>query len=533
MKKSISAHKPIIIIITACAVIILICIIIILFRAGTALDPMSVTPSVSTPGPEDSLPQGLISGETIAMSDVIDSQGEQKALYDVITSNSNNKATMIVMFDNESSESNDQLLSADEIKGITDENDIQLIFLFSQRDQFNTSSASFTENSTVPVYYDMDGAAYSAWKIQEYPTSIIVNDSGRVLAYSSGIMSSSEYQSLIDKAVKGPDASLLSFVQKNMISDGGMYTGTERKNEVVPSGRDVLSESQGLLMQYAVLSDNRDLFDKTWEYTRENMQSDGLFSWYVTEDGSKADSDALLDDMRIYSALDDASALWGDSSFADEASAIRKSISKYCIQDNGTPVSFINFHNKAKSDTISLCYLDISTISKMAAYDNRISTMNQQSASILSNGMIDTTFPLYYGNYNVHNRKYGKDDLNMAEALYTLWNLAKADKLDDESYAWLSERVYNGDLAASYKVNGSVPEGYEYHSTAVYGLAALIAGAKGDKALHEKALQRMERYRINDAGSEYYGGFGIEGENFSSFDQCIPLIVYRTKLSAE
>ena len=84
----------------------------------------------------------------------------------------------------------------------------------------------------------------------------------------------------------------------------------------------------------------------------------------------------------------------------------------------------------------------------------------------------------------------------------------------------------SGSLGARYHVDGTVVKGYEYHSTAVYGLAALIARQAGDARTFNKAIQRMERYRINDVSSEYNGAFTADANGYESFDQLIPLIVY-------
>ena len=67
--------------------------------------------------------------------------------------------------------------------------------------------------------------------------------------------------------------------------------------------------------------------------------------------------------------------------------------------------------------------------------------------------------------------------------------------------------------------------GSDYHSTAVYALAALVAHETGDDELFEIALRRMERKLILDADDEFFGSYSQKGTVIYSFDQLIPLLV--------
>ena len=120
---------------------------------------------------------------------------------------------------------------------------------------------------------------------------------------------------------------------------------------------------------------------------------------------------------------------------------------------------------------------------------------------------------------------YSQSSLNTAEALCTLWHLSRAKELPKDALDWLRGRVEAGDLAARYRVDGTAAPGYEYHSTAVYGLAALIAREEGDEALFELALRRMERKCVLDWNDGQYGSYSQSGEAPHAFDQLIPLLV--------
>ena len=73
-------------------------------------------------------------------------------------------------------------------------------------------------------------------------------------------------------------------------------------------------------------------------------------------------------------------------------------------------------------------------------------------------------------------------------------------------------------------MDGTAVKGFEYHSTAVWGLAALIAGETGDEAAFEKALRRMDRMFVLDAGDARFGAYAQKGAAAHAFDQLIPLL---------
>ena len=111
-------------------------------------------------------------------------------------------------------------------------------------------------------------------------------------------------------------------------------------------------------------------------------------------------------------------------------------------------------------------------------------------------GKISEDFPLYYSWYNYKTGEYEKDDLNTAEAMVTLLHLAEAGLLKDDTAQWLKSQMDREGIKARYTVSGEVVDGYNYDSTAVYALVAMIAEKIGDKDLQGKALKKMEKMRI-------------------------------------
>lgn len=475
--------------------------------------------------PEDQLPQTLYLGHAPPVTKFTDADGRTVSL-----SSYRGSPVLVLFWSSWCKYCKEQLNISREIAEIADQNGAKVLLVDKLDFERETRSAALAELQAMKLpfssWFDDHLAAYRAWGLKQIPTCVLLDTTGNVAAYATGVLTTGEFQGLFDYAQKGGHAATADFLQTQMTNRGGVYCNAKNSG-TTPGGHDVLSETQGLIMQYSVLSQNKALFDSAWSFTSSYMEKDGLAAWYVTQDGKAAGVNAVLDDLRIWSALFDADALWGGTAAA--ADGICESVYQNCVE-NSCLVDFYEFDSGKKSNTLSLCYADLSTLRRMAQVDMRFSSVAEHALATVQGGYLSDRFPLYGSSYDYDTKSYSKEDLNTAEALMTLWNLAKAGELKPESLIWLNKQVSSGELAARYHIDGSVVQGYEYYSTAVYALAALIAEEEGDRALYNQALQKMERYRNGDAGSEGYGAFGDpDTGDFPAFDQCIPLLVYAGK----
>ncbi len=375
--------------------------------------------------------------------------------------------------------------------------------------------------------YDADLSAYHAFGMRRIPTTIVLDEEGYVRGMVSDVLDSgAALQDLLDQAERGYASSLLSFLERRMTNEkGGLYTAYRSSTESSPSGHDVLSESMGLLMECAVKLNDRALFDRSWRYVSEHMLKDGLAAWYVAEDGSPVDANAMLDDLRIAAALFDAEQVWGG--YAGEAQSLAQKLwQNNSYQEQLT--SFYDFSIGQSGSSISLAYADLSALDRLARIFPQLAQRREALASVVQNGYISDAFPLYYSSYDYRNQRYSEDSLNTAEALMTLYHLAKAGLLKETSLDWLRNALLTGALAARYNLDGTPVPGYTYESTAVYAIAALIGQTAGDREVYRIALKNMEKTRIADPESPYYGAFSHneDGTDLASFDQLMPLLVY-------
>lgn len=391
--------------------------------------------------------------------------------------------------------------------------------------QKNAEAYLKSHGITLPPLYDKGLAAYDRLGIHTIPTVLVIDPSGVLRAVStSDSLSPSALGSMIDDARYGGAAGVRGFISRGLTGpDGGVRTNYGSGDGTTPSGTDVLSESEGLMLEYAAGVHDTGLFKSTLGYVDKNMLKNPLAAWVVTA-GGPSDTNAALDDLRIYGALSAADGLWGG--YTETLSRYRDAIYTYNTSD-GRLVNSYDFASGKKSDELSLAYADFKTLGLMAKEDPRFKDVYNNGLATVQKGLISRSFPLYYSSYDYSAKKYSSDPLNMSEELETLLHLAEVGKLPPESLAWLKTAVDGEGLFMRYNVDGSVPQGYRGESTAVYGLASLIGDAAGDHELAAKALERMQDRRIFDSSSVLDGAFGnTDGSGIYSFDQCVALLAY-------
>ena len=373
--------------------------------------------------------------------------------------------------------------------------------------------------------YDEGLLAYEAYGIKQVPTLLMLDAQGRLRAMTTRLPDSGDaLRALLDDALSGGAAGTERFVREKLTGeDGGVYTSYTAGSEH-PTGRDVLSESQGMMMQIALMTDDRELFDSSYRFAQERLMREGIFCWYVTEDGKQASANALLDDLRIYDALRTAEARWGG--YAEEAAALAQAIWDRNVT-RGRLAGFYDFSQKRAGDTLPLFYIDLLALRRLPQDVPGYAAVADEAERVLRGGRISDAFPLYYSSYDYQKKRYSEESMNTAEALMTLYHAVKAGIAGQDAIDWLSARVQSGTLAARYGVDGEPVKGFVYDSTAAYALAALIGAAAGDAELYTAARNRMEKYHVTQQ-TALFGSFSdrADGSDIIAFDQLLPLLVY-------
>ncbi len=392
-----------------------------------------------------------------------------------------------------------------------------------------SAAQSVIQEKSIPFDWviDQDLSVYNELGLHIIPTTLLLDSDGHVLYCHAGtITSAGELNAMLDYAEQGADAQTLSFVQEHLTtSDGGVQLHVQADSSDSPSGQDVLSESQGLIMEYAALTHNEDLFTCAYRYTEDQLESDnGLLRWYGTKTGSTAQVNALLDDLRVLQAMYSQNQLTGECE--DELTKHAAAIALYNIDSDGNLVDFYTFADGSKAHQLTMCYADWGALDVLEELEPYTKSSIKAAREIVDGAYLGDAFPFYANNYDYETDLYDTGSLNMAEAMLTLLHQAEADSLPDASLQWLRTQMAGDGIWARYDIQGNVVPGYEYQSSAIYAIAGMIALECDDDALLTQAVSRMEEYRCFDTSSELNGAFASSMEDVSSFDQCMALVLY-------
>ena len=387
---------------------------------------------------------------------------------------------------------------------------------------------TFLKENNIPftTYFDEDLTIFNSLGIKIVPTMLGIDSEGVLKLCNPGnIGTADNLATMIQYVRNGGATETEKFITNELTVEGGVHTNYLEIDRESPAGFDVLSESQGIMMEYAVLKKDKVLFDRFLDYVLQNMlMSNSLAGWMVTKEEGAAETNALVDDLRIFKAVYQANEHWGG--YDELVKRWGENILEYNIS-NRQLVDYYDSKTNKKAKRITLCFLDLEAIELLNNVKNSNHDLYEQSYQLVEGGFINNEFPLYYSWYNYKKMEYVTDNLNMAEAMNTLLNLARVGELKDETIIWLENSLENGGIKARYTTAGGIVEGYNYESTAIYALVAMIGDEIGNTKLVTKAVARMELMRVNDSSLKWNGAFtAAEGKDIFSFDQCMALLAY-------
>lgn len=405
---------------------------------------------------------------------------------------------------------------------------IQFLFvdkLDNEKETMEQAEAYLEEHGLhIPTVYDKDLSIYEELGLCIVPTTFVLNERGNMVYCYAGVIESEEQlNAIIEYAKEGPAKATEEFVKQNLMSSqGGIFTNYEEKQGTTPSGHDILSESQGLIMEYAADTENETLFRTAFSYVKDYLYRNNLAIW-VYSNGEAANSNALLDDLRILKALSTNNEKNRD--YETEIKKLAEAIAFYNI-DGQKLVDFYDFSTETKASRFTLCYGDLVALKAVADVVPHLEGLDERTLELIQGGYISNQFPFYYNYYDYKEKSYNKSSLNMAEAMYTLYHLSEVGQIRQESIDWIKKQMGGNGIWARYDVNGEVVTGYEYQSSAIYALVGLIAININDNDLLTKAVSRMEESRCFQEGNQLNGAFAKELSEVMSYDQCLALLLY-------
>lgn len=386
-----------------------------------------------------------------------------------------------------------------------------------------TANAYLEENGiTEPTLLDPDGKVYEQLGLGWVPTALFFNNTGVLMCAQTDALTTGGLAAAIDYADNGGRVQTEAFVTGNLLLDSGaVAAGFRESGGGITATDEVLSETLGLMMQYACDNDDPALFESIAAYL-ETIAGDGHIPWQVTG-GIPAEANATLDDIRIIEALLRADALWGG--YAQQAELYADTLYANCAP--GAQLRDFSADGKY-GDTLTLCYADVAALGSMAEAFPEWDEVRQNAQEILLGGKLGSAFPLYAVRYSYDSRAYiDIDFLQTNEAMVTVYNLARAGLLDEDVQIYLREALADGPIWAAYGKDGSVVQGYTYESTATYALLVMTACEARDVEMARLALRSMEKTRVMDGvQSPETGGYLAQNASNYSFDTVTALLAW-------
>jgi Glycosyl hydrolases family 8 len=326
------------------------------------------------------------------------------------------------------------------------------------------------------------------------------------------------------------------FIEKRMMSaEGGIYTTSKVKNYLIfkkfrlddfrRSG--LLSESTGIMMNYAVAADDRELFDRQLKFTKKSLVGQiGLFFWKITHDGElTANSTASVDDLRIVGACLDAYEQWKSKPYLDYAMQVAQAIKNYEVVD-GALRDFVNWRDWGEHTVATqaqLSYLDLPTMLKLSRLDATWKKILERNLKILKNGQLGAG--LFYEGYDFSRGAYFGYQQNTINQLYCGLFLTASPDDRHELLTFFKEKMdEDGAIYAEYNSLSGEPTKF-FESSSVYALLTRYALRCGDVKFAAEVIERLLYFQSKNRISPMYGSF-CDDEVFS-FDNLEALLALR------
>lgn len=374
------------------------------------------------------------------------------------------------------------------------------------------------------TWMDADAALYHTLGLHSVPSLVILDAQGRLMLSTATMPDADAMQAMLAYAVN-PQAQTLSLLDALVDGSGLLRSAYKVRGGALQPEDSLLSESQGLLLLWAVAADDQPRFRQLWQGVSSTLSQGELTAWQ-TVNGQCSPVNAALDDLRIVHALARADSRWGG--YASAASSRAQALYDACVR-NDLLRDFSALDGREISPGVTLCYLDIAAMDAAAAYDSRWTQGAWQARLLLTNpdSLVSQAFPLYRTGYDAATGTFTGTRLQMNEAMVTVLNAVRAGIAFPETLDWLASALSAGPLYAYYGEDGQPIPGYRYESTATYALLVQIGAAAGREDIALMALERMERQRCFHAPLE--GGYGTTADDTHyTFDALQALLAWQS-----
>lgn len=251
------------------------------------------------------------------------------------------------------------------------------------------------------------------------------------------------------------EQALNQFIQTKMTSEYGIVTNYIDTDQVAETatGHEILSESAGLMLRYLALTGQKKEFGNEWNLTLKTVDDGTQFSYrYSPKLAKRYDVNASVDDLRILRSLKEAGSKFHDIEYEKDFEKYANRFIKTSIKENEL-YDFYDSKTKMNNDFITLCYIDLKTISLLPG--NQTKLLENQT-TILQNGYLGDTFPFYKTRFNYSKNDYQDSaEINVIESLLAILHLSEVGLQKQASIDYLKEQVNDGTLSNRYDSKGN------------------------------------------------------------------------------
>jgi hypothetical protein len=326
---------------------------------------------------------------------------------------------------------------------------------------------------------------------------------------------------------------LYDFILNNLaLSNGGLRTNCLEipPRGDLPAGSDILSESLGLMLEYSLEANSPSLFEQQFQLLeRSFLNHDGTISWKISRDHkTRANTNALIDDLRICGALLSGYEKWGHDRYLKRALDISGSLKTHNVKHN-VLVDYYDRDSTQSADCLSLRYIDVYAMMQLMKYDKDWSLICNTAAKILENGATDKRHIFYYEVYHPSLGAYRHPkSVNTINQLAILENSLKAGYKREKMLEWLkSSFQWHGFIVDQYDGATGKPIS-KSESPAIYSLCCRTFLLAGDHVMAEAFYKRLNLFIIKDADSRLSGGYAFLGSGECySYDNLQALLTIR------
>lgn len=299
---------------------------------------------------------------------------------------------------------------------------------------------------------------------------------------------------------------------KNLVTVNLADSSETSAPKQLPAGKDLLSESVGLMLLYYLETDQKDAFLAHYKQAKSVLQKEnGLFVWCQKPTPSSK-SNASVDDLRILKALLMAKDKWQDSYFLKEATTISNGLLKDCVKDQ----QLLSFDSPT-APYAELFYFDFKAMYLAQKLDSRWSAVLTNALN-KTMGLINTNQPLWV------KIDASKDAYPLTENLLIYLHLTEVGFSSPSIDRWLLDKLETAALYGAYNKSGAPITAVE--SPSIYGITASIAKNNDNPQLYQAACKKLKQMQQQEP-SEFTGGFvDTANRKAYSFDQLWGLLGY-------